>query len=605
MQISNTMDTASLVSQLIAVERIPQDQLRTRVSALQSRQGAWNQIGSQVTALQNAADALAPVGSIGKLMSATTTNDAALGVRVTGVGSPSTTSIEVLSLAATHSVVSTDSFADADASDGGRTLTLNVGGTTKSFTSADGTIGGLADAINAGNSDVKAKLLQTAPDTYKLVLSAAKSGADAAFTASGSGWSGFTTSTTGANAQLKVDGVTISRSSNIVSDLVPGVELTLRQPTTAAATVTVTRDDAAVVDKIKALVDAANNVINNVKKQTATSATASARGVLAGDSSAIALADQIRGAISAGVTGTDGVKRSASVLGISLTREGTITFDAAKLRASLADDPAAVVASLGRGGSSSISGVNVTSVQSTANPGPHAISVTQIASASALVGVPIPPPPAGSTINMTVTTPNGTTTVTFAAGSSFAQTAANLTQAMIRSGLSLEASTDGSALSIIEKRQGSKNTFSISGVSGTLGIDGAATPGNDAVVKIDGTTVTGTGRSVAHEGTVLSVGVTATQLANASGTLNGTFQVTDGLAGLLARVGGKSTTSAATTAKTSLDSQIKDLQNRIDRYDDTLKLKETALRAKFTAMDQVLTNLQGQMSSLASFLTTG
>lgn len=604
MQISNTMDTASLVQQLIAVERIPQDQLRTRVSALQSRQSAWTQIGNQVSALQNAAEALAPVGSVAKLMSATSSNDAALGLRVTGVGSPSTTSVEVLNLAATHTVVSTDSFSGADASAGSRTLTVNVGGTPTTYTSADGTIGGLVDAVNAGTSGVKAKLLQTAPDTYRMVLSATKSGAQGAFTASGTGWTGFTTSTAGADAQLRVDGVLISRSSNVVNDLIPGVELTLKQPTTAAATVTVNRDDGAVVDKVKALVDAANAVINSVKKQTATSATAASRGILAGDTTAIGLADDIRAAISGGITGTDGVKRPASKLGISLTRDGTISFDAAKLRTSLTDDPDGVVAMLGRGGSSSISGVSVTSVASTSEPGPHAISVTQIASASALVGVPIPPPPAGSTINMTVTTPNGTTTVTFAAGNSFAQTAANLTQAMIRSGLSLEASTDGSTLSLIEKRLGSKNTFSISGVAGSLGLDGAATPGNDAVARIDGTTVTGTGRTVVHQGTALSIGVTATQLANANGTLTGTYQVTDGLAGVLSRIGGKSTTSTASTAKSSLDSQIKDLQNRIDRYDDTLQRKETTLKAKFTAMDTVLTNLQGQMSSLASFLTS-
>ena len=165
-QISNTMDTASLVSQLMAVERIPQDQLRQRVTALQSKQTAWSQIGSQVTSLQTAAEALAPLGSVGKLMTASSTNDASVAVRVTGVASASTSNIEVLNLATTHAVVSADTFTDAAASVGGRTLTLTVGGTPTTFTSADGSVGGLVDAVNASGGAVRAKLLQTAPDTW-------------------------------------------------------------------------------------------------------------------------------------------------------------------------------------------------------------------------------------------------------------------------------------------------------------------------------------------------------------------------------------------------------------------------------------------------------
>ena len=118
-QISNTMDTASLVSQLMSVERIPQDQLKTRVSALQSKQNAWSTIGSRITSLQTAAEALAPVGSISKLMAATSSNDAAVAVKVTGAANPSSSSIEVTNLATTHSVVSTDTFSDATASAGG------------------------------------------------------------------------------------------------------------------------------------------------------------------------------------------------------------------------------------------------------------------------------------------------------------------------------------------------------------------------------------------------------------------------------------------------------------------------------------------------------
>ena len=124
---ANGIDTKSIISQLMAVERIPQNQLRQRVTSLQTKQNAWNAIGSKLSALQTAADALSPVDSVSKLLTAKSSNDAAVGVRLTGAADPSSSNIEVIDLATTHSVYGTDTFSDAAAADGGRSITLAVG----------------------------------------------------------------------------------------------------------------------------------------------------------------------------------------------------------------------------------------------------------------------------------------------------------------------------------------------------------------------------------------------------------------------------------------------------------------------------------------------
>ena len=149
-QISNSVDTASIVSQLMAVERIPQSQLQTRVGALQSKQSAWSQIGSKVTALQTAAEALAPMGAVGNLMTATSSNDAAVGVRVTGVASPTNATIEITRLATTHAVVSTDTFTDAAASVGGRTMTSLRASANPTFIAAAAVTWGLSTRRTGG-----------------------------------------------------------------------------------------------------------------------------------------------------------------------------------------------------------------------------------------------------------------------------------------------------------------------------------------------------------------------------------------------------------------------------------------------------------------------
>jgi flagellar hook-associated protein 2 len=259
---------------------------------------------------------------------------------------------------------------------------------------------------------------------------------------------------------------------------------------------------------------------------------------------------------------------------------------------------------LGRAATTNVPNVDVTSVLASASPGPHAISITQIASASALVGVPIPPPPDGSTINMTIRTPDGTFTVTFNAGATFAQTAANLTQAMTNAGLSIEAATDGASFSLAEKRPGSRHTFEITAGASDLGLTQPLVRGNDARVSFAGTSVTGDGSSVINDGVALRVRVTAGELATAGGSVDGTYTVNVGLAATLARIGGNSTTGTAKTARDGIDSQIKTLNERISRYDDSLKMKQDQLTAKFTAMDTVLTRLQAQMTSLVNFTTS-
>jgi flagellar hook-associated protein 2 len=62
------------------------------------------------------------------------------------------------------------------------------------------------------------------------------------------------------NAQLTVNGISVSRSTNQVSDVIPGVSLDLLNTTTGNATVALSRDTAPVKEKIKSVVTAYNDL---------------------------------------------------------------------------------------------------------------------------------------------------------------------------------------------------------------------------------------------------------------------------------------------------------------------------------------------------------
>jgi flagellar hook-associated protein 2 len=593
----SNIDTDSIVSQLMAVERRPQQLLAASVTALQRSQTAWQSIADKLNALKTAADALAGIGQAASYVSATST-DPAVKVRTTGAAAGTTATIEVLGLAAAHSVVATDTFASATASAGGRTLELTIGGSPQTFASADGTIGGLAAAVNAPNAGLRATVLQTAPGTFQLVVTATTTGAASAFSAGGTGWASFTTARAGADASLVVDGVPVTRSSNVVGDLLAGLEVTLTAKTAGAATISVARDDDKIVAAVKAMIDAANTAMSAIATATKTSTDATTRGALAGDYSARRLADSIRSVIAQPLTGSGASAVTAGSLGVSLTRDGTITFDETKLRTALANDPATVLGALGRSGTSGTTGITVVGSTSAAVPGTRQVVVTQAATRATLASIPVPPPAAGTSIALNVVTPQGTYLVAFEAGSSWAETAGSLNAALRAAGVHLVASpASGGGVDLVADRFGAAGSFSVTG-GDAVGLSGGAS-GLDAQGTIGGTPFTATGRTVTSGGIVYSIDVTAAEVAASGGTFTADVTFNDGLAGALARAGEQGATGGpALTAKQAIADRIADLNTRIARFDDRLAMREATLRRKFTTMETLLARLQSTSTSL-------
>ncbi|MGZ6827321.1 MAG: flagellar filament capping protein FliD [Mycobacteriales bacterium] len=235
------------------------------------------------------------------------------------------------------------------------TATTNVVRTTATSTLLD-----LRDAISRSGSPASASTFDTGDGSstpVRFTLSAVATGTAGALTVDASGISvlapsQLTTIATAQDAQLTVGGSTVTRSSNTVTDLVPGVTLNLVKATAAGApptTVTVSRDTQATSDKVKALVDAANALIGTVATQTAYDATAKTSGPLGGDATARAVAESVL-EIFGSTTGT-GTTNALSQLGIQTTRDGKLTFDSAAFATRMSTDPdgaAALVGAFGK-----------------------------------------------------------------------------------------------------------------------------------------------------------------------------------------------------------------------------------------------------------------
>jgi flagellar hook-associated protein 2 len=225
----------------------------------------------------------------------------------------------------------------------GTHLSAGTSSFTVAHTTATSTLADLTAALNVSGSPLSAALINTGDGSsspYRMVLTARGSGTAGALTLDASGINvlapGQLSTVTGAvDAQLSVGGATITRSSNTVNDLLPGVTLNLTHAGTS--TVTIASDASGTTSRAQALVDAANAVMASVATQTAYDVTAKKGGPLSGEGLASGISDALMDK-ALGSSGT-GQTKVLSQLGIETTRDGRLSFDSSKLAAALQSDP--------------------------------------------------------------------------------------------------------------------------------------------------------------------------------------------------------------------------------------------------------------------------
>jgi len=216
----------------------------------------------------------------------------------------------------------------------------------------------LVNAINATTAGVKAQLVNTgdgSANPYQIILSGVV-GASGAFTVStdygaGSGSPGLSfgsnaANQTAADASVKIDGVSYTRSSNTVNDVVPGLTLNLKATTTSAASVDLTRDTSTIKDNIKAIVTAYNDAVTIFGEVSDPKSTFETYGAtLVGDSTVRTVKQQLRSMVM-GTSSTPGDNvGSLWQMGVSIDQTGVMSVDDTKLDAALNDHYTDVVKS--------------------------------------------------------------------------------------------------------------------------------------------------------------------------------------------------------------------------------------------------------------------
>ncbi len=279
------LDTQSIISALLSLERRPITALNQKKNSFNTQKNLFGDLDAKLETLRDRANGLRKsLGFLG--FSASVDREDFLTATANENAAKGTYDIEVLNLATTQ-VNHSDGEADKDTTTfGSGTLEFTIGGTS-TFVEIDGTnntLQGIAGAINAAGIDVQASVLDTGSGAtpFKLIVNGTETGvANAVTIALDTGSQALqdlvdelnaNQVSTAEDAQFTLNGVTVDRSSNTVTDAITGVTLKLKgeqgPPDTPITTkLTISPDPTSTGNKVDDFVNAYNEIVDFAESQ--------------------------------------------------------------------------------------------------------------------------------------------------------------------------------------------------------------------------------------------------------------------------------------------------------------------------------------------------
>ncbi len=365
--VGSGLDTASLLTQMAAAEQTRLTPYTNRQNSFQAKISAWGQITDAMNTLKTSTKALSGDAFNTQKVSS---NDAFTATTSAGALS-GTHKVVVNQLASAHSLASAGQK-DADE----RLGEQGAGDRTMVITQANGeemrielkddetSLNQIAKKINAEEGDVTASVVRS-DDGYQLILTSKKTGEEGEMTVHVEGddqldsvinSSNMTEIGEARDAKLQVNGISYTRSSNNVTDILDGVTLTLNKVSTDQENgeqLTLTPDTATTKTAIQDFVKNYNALLNTTSTASKwvqndssglmdgeVATQNSQNGALMGDSMLRGMVGEFRGLANGTYGESDAEIRALADIGIKIDAStGQMTLDETKLDKALADNP--------------------------------------------------------------------------------------------------------------------------------------------------------------------------------------------------------------------------------------------------------------------------
>ena len=338
-------DTKKIVEALVNAERAPAEaRINSKIAQSDAKISGLGKAVSVLNVVKDAAERLNDAKDF-NTFSVSNSQESAFSATSTTAARAGSNNITVSQIAQEQRSVSNAFASETSAFNANPiTVSISVGAsspTTTDITVSDASLQGTVSAINAANLGVTAEIVDTgaASDRYRIQLIGA-TGAENAFTLTSSDSAlSFSSVQTATDAQLNVNGIDFTRSSNVIDDVITGVTLSLNTVTSGAANLSINQDDSQARANIVDFVA----IYNEAQRQLKELSNSSVGGELAGDSIFRSLTSSLRSLVLGTSSSASGNISNLSDMGISVSRTGELDVDDTKLDNALANNYADLV----------------------------------------------------------------------------------------------------------------------------------------------------------------------------------------------------------------------------------------------------------------------
>jgi len=351
-------DTKGAVDELLGVRKLEISQLEKKQEKEIARQDAFTELNNLLLNFRNVSNSMKDAGSFFSYTANLTSNNASvpasslLDVSGDDSVSPGNHTIVVRQLAQAERLSSSAAIQDAlGAAVASASTSLGISGTfqvngTSITVNAANSLDDIVALINKENAatNVSASVIKVADNDFRLVLAADETGA-AGFTLSGAdldaggtlgslqlGATGQTNARSvlqaAQDAQLDIDGLTISRSSNTIGDALKGLTFTLRQADIATTVnMSIGVDRAGVRLQVQSFIDAYNEISTFINDQFTFDAASESNGVLSGEALLTSIQGQLSSMLLQTVSGLASDRDSLVEIGIEPDVKGQLQIN--------------------------------------------------------------------------------------------------------------------------------------------------------------------------------------------------------------------------------------------------------------------------------------
>jgi flagellar hook-associated protein 2 len=425
----------------------------------------------------------------------------------------------------------------------------------------------------------------------------------------------------GQDASFNVNGLSVTRSTNIVNDVINGVTLTLLKDTgTPIAGITVKTDVDSIKGQITGFVNAYNTVQATLSKLSSYDADTRVGGPLFGDFNTVAVLDGLTDILGGSVRGLPtGSMLSLAEIGITLSQTGQFQVDDSKLSNALTNSLSSVerlFRAFGTTSDTSVFYISSTEKTKASTSSGYAINITQLATKASVTGSTVRAAddnPLQETLTFTGPNLGGSgRTITIAPNSTLNGIVSLINSDEVLS-TQMVAVNNGGRLEITSKQFGTTGNFTVvsnqAAATNNSGIGTAAVEavGLNVAGTINGEPATGVGQFLTGNAGNATTDGLQLRVASASTGPKGSVVFTRGMAANVAYFAKGATdglTGGLTLYNNSLSRQVEEQIQSITDLQTRLKEEEARLRERFTAMDAAVARIRQASAGLAGLTTS-